>query len=101
MAEGTNHEFQQSLDADAPPSEWPDTAQAMWYETKGDWDRAHQIVQTSDSREAARVHALLHRIEGDLSNARYWYRRAECEEFTGSVDSERAYLVTRLLGEQR
>lgn len=49
---------------------------ALWYERRGDWNRAHEIVQDLDTREAAAVHAYLHRREGDESNARYWYRRA-------------------------
>ena len=42
----------------------------------GDWDGAHRIVQDIDSPEAAWIHAHLHREEGDLGNAAYWYRRA-------------------------
>jgi hypothetical protein len=41
-----------------------------------EWDRAHQIVQDLNSKEAAWIHAVLHRIEGDNSNAAYWYRQA-------------------------
>ena len=42
----------------------------------GKWDDAHKIVQKIDSREACWLHAIIHREEGDLSNARYWYSRA-------------------------
>jgi hypothetical protein len=58
----------------------------------GDWDGAHAIVQDDPSPEAAWVHAHLHRIEGDLSNARYWYRRAGRPEATGTLEEERAGL---------
>jgi len=69
-------EFSASLTQDKPDPELPSLLQALWYEARGDWDRAHQLTQTLDSADAAWVHAYLHRKEGDLSNARYWYRRA-------------------------
>jgi hypothetical protein len=50
--------------------------QALWYAQRGDWQRAHQIVQDEDDADSAWVHAYLHRQEGDLDNARYWYRRS-------------------------
>ena len=50
--------------------------QALKIEHAGDWDRAHRIVQEINTPEAAWVHAYLHRVEGDLGNAAYWYRRA-------------------------
>lgn len=50
--------------------------QALWKASRGDWDGAHQLVQDEESREAAWVHAYLHRQEGDLGNAGYWYGRA-------------------------
>lgn len=43
---------------------------------EGQWDAAHELIQSLDDREACLIHAYLHRIEGDLGNARYWYRRA-------------------------
>ena len=49
---------------------------ALWYERRGDWERAHDIVQEIETDSASLVHAYLHRREGDESNARYWYRQA-------------------------
>lgn len=49
---------------------------ALWWETQGDWNRAHEITQDIDGRDAAWVHAYLHRKEGDLGNAAYWYAQA-------------------------
>jgi hypothetical protein len=44
----------------------------------GDWAAAHAIVQEDEADEtAAWIHAVLHKIEGDAGNARYWYRRAD------------------------
>lgn len=49
---------------------------ALRLEKEGSWDEAHRIVQVRESKRACRVHAYLHRKEGDLANATYWYRRA-------------------------
>jgi hypothetical protein len=65
-----------SLAAEAPPSGLDIPLQALWYAAKGNWDTAHELAQSQDNREAAWVHAYLHRLEGDLSNAAYWYRLA-------------------------
>ena len=62
----------------------------------GDWDGAHAIVQDMPSEEAARVHALLHRIEGDRFNAEFWYRRAGRRRFEGSEAEEIALLRSEL-----
>jgi hypothetical protein len=62
---------------------------ALWHAEKGEWDAAHRIVMTEDSREAAWVHACLHRQEGDLSNAGYWYRRAGQPVAEGPIEAER------------
>lgn len=52
---------------------------ALWHDARGDWNRAHQIVQDLPGTTAARIHAYLHRKEGDDWNARYWHRRAGTE----------------------
>jgi hypothetical protein len=64
----------------------------------GDWNGAHQAVQDDPSPEAAWVHAHLHRIEGDLENAGYWYRRAGRPQATGDLEAERRD-IQRALGE--
>jgi hypothetical protein len=55
----------------------------------GDWDGAHALVQDDASAEAAWVHAHLHRIEGDMDNARYWYRKAGRTPAAGDLAAER------------
>lgn len=50
--------------------------QALWYDARGEWDTAHGIVQQTASVNAARIHAYLHRKEGDDWNSRYWHRQA-------------------------
>lgn len=62
---------------------------ALELQASGDWDGAHRLVQDDPSSEAAWVHAHLHRVEGDLSNAGYWYRRAGKPVATGDLDDER------------
>lgn len=71
--------------------------QSLWYDAKGDWEKAHTLVQDLGTKEAAWVHAYLHRKEGDISNAGYWYRRAGKEEFKGTLEQEWRLLVTTLL----
>ncbi len=51
-------------------------AQAVDHLAKGAWQRAHEIVQQEESPLAAWLHGIVHTLEGDLENARYWYRRA-------------------------
>lgn len=59
-----------------PPQSLPALLASLWHERKGDWERAHRIAQEVAGADAAWVHAYLHRREGDLGNAAYWYRRA-------------------------
>jgi hypothetical protein len=66
----------------------------------GDWDAAHALVQDDPSPEAAWVHAHLHRVEGDLANARYWYARAGQPEESGDLEAERRS-IERALGSSR
>jgi len=64
----------------------------------GDWEGAHALVQDDPSREAAWIHAHLHRLEGDLANARYWYGRAGRPEHRGRLEEERAAIQAALGG---
>lgn len=65
-------------------------------EAKGDWKKAHEMVDHLHSQDAAWVHAFLHRIEGDISNADYWYSRAGRKRPTFTLEEERKSLVERL-----
>ncbi len=75
----------------------PEVLQALWWAARGDWDRAHRLVQPLSTRDAALVHAYLHRVEGDLNNARYWYARANVEACDLPLDEEWRVLVEKLL----
>jgi len=67
--------FRASLDQPAPPAGLSPLLTALWHAARDEWDAAHRIAQDDDSAEGAWVHAHLHRVEGDESNAGYWYRR--------------------------
>ena len=87
-----------SLDGAAPPPDLSAPLAALWWAAKGDWDQAHRIVQDESSREAAWVHAYLHRVEGDLGNAGYWYRQAGRPVATDSLQAEWDRIAATLLG---
>ena len=89
-------ELKESLALDAPPVELTPPLQGLWWEAKGDWDRGHRIVQQYGDRDAAWVHAYLHRKEGDLWNAGYWYSRADRSQASGGLAEEWASLVEAL-----
>ena len=69
-------DFKASLSQSQPPAGLSLSLQALWHEAQEDWDGAHDILQNDDTRDGSWVHAYLHRKEGDLPNARYWYNRA-------------------------
>ena len=72
----TFDDFQRSLEQDAKPQGLNAVLEALWLDASGDWDGAHAAAQAQSDENGAWVHAYLHRKEGDLSNAGYWYRRA-------------------------
>lgn len=93
-------EFQASLGAAMPPGELSSVLRALWLDARGRWDKAHDVVQGESGAEAAWVHAYLHRKEGDLDNAAYWYRRARRTMPKGSLEEEwRVIVATFLEGE--
>ncbi|HYC72933.1 MAG TPA: hypothetical protein VEB66_17105 [Opitutaceae bacterium] len=70
-------EFERSVAGEpAPPAALPGPVRALWLDARGEWAAAHTVVQEDASRDAAWVHAYLHRKEGDEGNAGYWYARA-------------------------
>jgi hypothetical protein len=93
--------FRQSLLQDAPPENSRPALQALWYQAKGNWDRAHDLAQEQDDVDGAWVHAHLHRAEGDAANARYWYRRAGRPPSTVPLDQEWEEIATVLLARDR
>jgi hypothetical protein len=81
-------EFKNALSQAQPPAALAPALAALWWAAKGDWDRAHGIVMKEESRDAAWVHAYLHRVEGDLDNAGYWYRQARRPAASGPLPAE-------------
>lgn len=80
--------FRETLVQPAPTEGLSLALQALWWDAKGDWHKAHECAQEQDDQSGAHVHAYLHRKEGDLSNADYWYRRAGTKAFKGSHSAE-------------
>jgi hypothetical protein len=81
-------EFKHATAKARPPAGLPPPLVALWWAAKGDWDKAHGIVMKEESRDAAWVHAYLHRVEGDEGNAGYWYRQARRSAASGPLDAE-------------
>jgi hypothetical protein len=94
----TPAEFTTSVAGTAPPRDLVPPLQALWWAAKGDWDKAHKIVMEEDGADAAWVHAYLHRVEGDLPNAGYWYRTAGKPAAKGGLEAEWAAIAAALLG---
>jgi len=69
-------EFIESTEGSLIPAGLPLHVQALWYDKKGNWKKAHDLIDHLGDRASAHVHAYLHRKEGDLWNAGYWYNRA-------------------------
>jgi hypothetical protein len=89
--------FRASLAGDAPPERLGVPLAALWWDAKGDWARAHEAAQAGADADSAWVHAYLHRKEGDLANARYWYARAGRPAAAGALDDEWAMIAAAML----
>jgi hypothetical protein len=94
----TLDDFRQSLAADKPPSELTLALAGLWWDTKGDWTRAHESAQQDEGRDGSWVHAYLHRKEGDQGNAGYWYSRAGKPVCREPLDAEWLSIVSALVG---
>jgi hypothetical protein len=82
-----------SLQNDAPADDLGAPLAALWWDAKGNWAAAHALVDELESREGMAVHAYLHRKEGELWNADYWYKRAGRTHFRADLDEEWEALV--------
>ena len=90
----TFNDFKQSLSLAEPPADCPILVRALWYDAMGQWEEAHDIAQAKEgTRDYDRLHAYLHRREGDQWNAGYWYRRARAEMPSYSLEKEWEELV--------
>ena len=92
----TLDQFKETLTGATPPNV-PSALRALWHDARGDWAAAHAVAQDMDDATGAWIHAFLHRKEGDLGNAAYWYGEARQPIATDSLDAEWHRIVTALL----
>jgi hypothetical protein len=92
-------DFQRSLTANEPPAGLSEALTALWWDARGDWQRAHSHAQDDEGPNGAWVHAYLHRKEGDRGNAGYWYRRAGKSFCEKSLSDEWLGITQELLSD--
>ena len=98
----TLSEFKGSLSKTRPPGKLKPALAALWRAVRdGGWDRAHALIMDESGLDCAWVHAYLHRLEGDLANARYWYGQARKPVPTGRLSAEWDGIADALLTEAR
>ena len=93
----TSEEFQQTIDSQTPPATLSNPLMALWHDAQDDWDQAHDFAQRDNDSKSAWVHAYLHRKEGDLVNANYWYVRAGRTLPDQRLEEEWRHIVQELL----
>jgi hypothetical protein len=91
-------QFKSSLANASPPAGLSAAVEALWWDAKGDWTRAHDLVNEQESPNTMAVHAYLHRKEGEQWNAEYWYKRSGVSFRRPALDAEWQALVDGLLG---
>lgn len=89
-------EFTASLVQQEPPSAWSAPLAALWWDAKGDWTRAHALVDELETIDGMAVHAYLHRKEGTTSNADYWYQRSGRKFHRPALEAEWQALIEGL-----
>ena len=90
-------EFRESLKLPSPPEGISAPLAALWWDAKGEWARAHGLVDELETVDGMAVHAYLHRKEGAASNAEYWYARAGRSFHRPRFEEEWEALVEGLL----
>jgi hypothetical protein len=91
-------DFKASFSGAAPAPNLDAPLAALWWAARGKWDEAHKLVQDEATTDAAWVHAYLHRVEGDLGNAGYWYRQAGKPVAKDALEAEWERIASALLG---
>lgn len=89
--------FKETLRNNEAPAQISVYLKALWYDAKGEWGKAHDLIQDLTDKTAARIHAYLHRKEGDQGNALYWYHRAGMQRVSVSLEKEWEEIVRDLL----
>jgi hypothetical protein len=90
-------QFKESLSLPVPPATVSVYLQALWYDGNDDWEKSHNVIQDLPDTTASWIHAYLHRKEGDIGNADYWYRKAGRTRPAVSLQDEWETIVTALL----
>jgi len=80
-----------------PPEGLSDILKSLWFAERGDWHGSHDIAQDIHTEDGSWVHAYLHREEGDIGNASYWYSRASKPVGSGDLNAERHTLIRHFL----
>lgn len=93
----TYDDFILTIETDDQPPKLPLYLQALWHDAKGNWSKAHSLIDSLDDANSSWVHAYLHRKEGDVGNADYWYRRANKKRPAVSLNEEWQNLTAELL----
>jgi hypothetical protein len=90
-------EFKRSVSGASPPAGLTPALTALWWAAKDDWERAHAVVMDESGQDCAWIHGYLHRLEGDLGNARYWYGKAGKAPSHGPLEAEWDNIAAALL----
>ncbi|MEH6657797.1 hypothetical protein [Leeuwenhoekiella marinoflava] len=90
-------DFEKTLNEIKPPEFWSDELKSVWHQTKGDWDKSHDIAQNIHTPMGSLIHAHLHRVEGDDWNAKYWYKQADRSFPSSSLEEELKSLVKEII----
>ena len=93
----TKQKFIESIENSSCPHGLSLHLQSLWWDAKGEWDKAHRLIDHLEDPISAHIHAYLHRVEGDIWNARYWYNKAKKDEYCGSLKQEWELLVDMYL----
>ena len=90
-------EFKETLAENSPSKNLSHHQQALWFDAKGDWQKAHVLIQDVNDKNAAWIHAYLHRKEGDICNADYWYTKANRKRPSLTLQQEWEEIVSFLM----
>ncbi len=93
----TFSDFKESIKESVPPPDINTLLQALWHDAKGDWETAHNLAQEVNTKDGSWIHAYLHRKEGDLGNATYWYHRANQPVCRKSLEDEWEQIAQELI----
>jgi hypothetical protein len=96
MKKMTPEDFNASMTSHEPPGYFSTQQKALWFAGKGEWEKAHRMIQDFNDSVSCHIHAFLHRQEGDLSNTGYWYQKAGKKMPDISLDREWEDLVSTL-----